>query len=297
MRDQSSLSTASYSTLYIFSVKYNSKVAKSGTYRIDLGGGWFYVGSSRDLAKREREHRRSLTTDTHFNQILQRAFDKHSGSFEFTVLGLHPEDELLEREQTLLDAHRDDPKCANIAVVAGSGMAGRTHSGESRTRMRDSHKGMTGRQHTPETREKMSASQAGRKAGPPTAEARANMSAAGKAKTFSAEHRAALSAANKGRKASPAARAKMSAAKKGKKLPPRSPEWCAALSASHIGRPPHSDATRAKLSAANTGRKLSAEHRAKLSAALIGKKKTPDHCAAISAGKKGRTRSDASPAS
>lgn len=219
---------------------------KSGVYRIDLGGdGWYYLGSAQDLEKRERQHCGDLKRGDHCNQIMQNVFNKH-GAFEFTVLGRYPVDEILRHEQILLDAHCADTKCTNIALVAaGSPMAGRNHTDESRA--------------------KMSASTAGSRH---TEEARANMSAAAVGKKKSPEHCAAMRAANLGREVAAGTRAKLSAAQTGKKMPPRTAEWRAKMSAAQVGRaksPEH----RAKLSAALKGRKMPP--------------RTPEHCAALSA--------------
>ena len=157
------------------------------------GDGWFYVGSSQDLAKRESNHRSALRRGYHENSIMQRVFDKY-GVFRFIILGHYPLDQILEREQYLLDTHWIDPKCANMAAIVGPPSAGWKHSDESR--------------------KKMSASQTGLKKPP-----------------RSPEHRAAMSAANAGKTIPPETRAKMSAAKKGKGVPPFTHQHRAALSA------------------------------------------------------------------
>jgi group I intron endonuclease len=208
-------------------------VMKSGVYRIDLGGGWFYVGSSVDLPKRQRQHIRALRRGDHDNSIIQRVFHKY-GTFNFVVLGRFPIDAILEQEQLLLDEHCGDPKCANMALVVGNPM--------------------TGRKHSPESRAKMSATRKGRTI---SLEWRAALSAAGKGKKKpprTLEQRAAASLAQAGRIPSDATRQKMSATRKGRAMPPFTSEH------------------RAAMSAARKGKKLSAEHRAALSAAGIGRK-------------------------
>ena len=189
----------------------------SGVYRIDLGGGWFYVGSACNLKQRERQHRSDLRRGVHCNQIIERTFNKY-GAFTFTVLGRYPVDQILGREQALLDKHCADPKCANIALVVGNPMMGRKHSDA--------------------TRAAIGAAQIGRKH---TAEARANMSAAliGKKKPpFSEAHRAAISAAHMGNKRAPFTEAHR-----------------AAMSAAHMGRSHKpSDETKKKMSDAATAR-------------------------------------------
>ena len=201
---------------------------KSGVYRIDLGNKWFYVGSSQDMAIRERDHRAGLERGCHGNRIMQNVFNKHGG-FEFTVLGRYPADQIIEREQQLLDQHCQDPKCVNIATVAGTSP-------------------MAGRNHSEFTKAKISASKTGRKL---AAEHVAKISAANKGKDRTPEWRAALSAAGMGHEVSKQTRAKLKAANLGKKKPPLTDEHRAAISAAQIGKtksPEH----RAKLSAATT---------------------------------------------
>jgi group I intron endonuclease len=201
---------------------------KSGVYRVDLGNEWFYVGSSQDLLIREREHQGRLERGSHGNRIMQNVFNKHR-AFVFTVLGRYPVEEIIEREQELLDEYCQDPKCVNIATVAGTSP-------------------MTGRNHSDETKAKISASKTGRKL---AVEHVAKISAGNKGKARTPEWRAALSAAGMGHEVSEQTRAKLSAANLGKKNAPLTHEHRAAISAAQIGKtksPEH----RAKLSRATT---------------------------------------------
>jgi len=202
-------------------------MTNSGTYRVDLGNGKFYFGSAVNLRRREREHRRGLEKGNHYNRMMQRSFDKY-GVFEFSVVGRWPVDEVIAREQVLLDEHFNDPKCANQQPTAGSNL-GFKFSTESRARMSAA---QTGLKRSPETKANMSAAIMGKKYGPP-----------------SAEHRA-----------------KISAALRGKKRGPHSAETRANMSAAHMGKK-HLPETKAKIAAAQMGRKHSPETRAKMSAA------------------------------
>ena len=178
-------------------------MGKSGVYRIDLGGGWFYVGSSQHLAVRKTDHLRALRRGDHCNSIMQSVFNKY-GLFEFAVIGLYPKDEIIEREQELLDEHSADPKCANIALrAAGGPMAGRKFTAEHRAAMSASGRG---RIFTAEHRAAISAGRTGIKMAPRSDEYRAMMSAATKGKKKSPAHRAAM----RGRKYSAETLAKMS---------------------------------------------------------------------------------------
>lgn len=187
---------------------------KSGVYRIDLGNGWFYVGSACDLKRREGQHRSDLERKKHRNRIVQNVFNKY-GAFEFIVLGRHPIDEILRYEQELLDEHCPHDKCANIATTAGSRL-GVKHSDSARAKMSAASKNMSpthrarlsaarmGKRHSDATRAKMRAATAGKR---PAVIAR--LDDVGRDSPFTDAHRAALSAARLGRKHTDATRAKM----------------------------------------------------------------------------------------
>ena len=183
-------------------------VLKSGVYRIDLGNGWYYVGSSQDLEKRRRRHHSDLRGGNHPNPTMQNVFNKY-GNFFFTVVGRYAEGEILEQEQILLDVHCDNQKCLNIAMVAGRPTAGRKTSEATRAKQSAA---MTGRQFSPEHRAALSAAWAKRQ--PASRETRAKISAANKGRKYSPErlakwtgrklsieHRAALSIAQTARQA------------------------------------------------------------------------------------------------
>ena len=227
---------------------------QSGVYRIDLGNERFYVGSSIDLHQREARHLSQLKGRTHPNRIMQRTFDKY-GVFEFTIVQCCVTDELLTREQALLDAHFDNVLCVNLAPNAGSSL-GTKHSFGTRAKMSMAHKGRT---FSPEHRAKISAANLNR--APISDETRAKMRAAWKTRApASEETRAKLSAAGLGRKHSLESRAKMSAVKQNMSLETR-----AKMSAARRKRGPISEETRARMSEAQRNR--SPEHQAKLTAA------------------------------
>lgn len=221
-----------------------SGIINCGIYRIDLGNDWFYIGSSNNLRKRESHHRSALRRGVHRNKIAQRAYKKY-GEFLFTVLGHYSEDCLLQQEQILLDLHRKNPKCVNVAITAGSPNKGRKFSAEHRAKMSIA---QTGKKLTMEHREKLRAAKIGRK--------------------LSVEHCAALSVARKGKKRPPFStewRANISAARTGKRA---SDETRANMSAAQRRRPPPTEETRAKMSLAQSKRsRPSQETRDKMSAA------------------------------
>ena len=160
---------------------------RSGIYRIELGNGNFYIGSSINLGGRDRQHRSDLRRGDHDNQIVQNCWNKYQ-VFSFAVLEECPISDLIVREQTYLDQHFDHPKNVNICSTAGSTL-GVVYSDATKEKMSAQRKGMP---KSAETRANMSAAKKGI---PKSAETRANMSAAQKGKTLSNGHRANIVAA------------------------------------------------------------------------------------------------------
>ena len=149
--------------------------------------GMSYVGSTKNLQKRFREHVIALQKNSHHNQHLQNAWDKY-GEKSFCFMLIEEVKEmslLLEREQYWLDkteVYKRD-KGYNICskAISCEGVTrsdqfknnlskkrrgplnpnfGKKPTTETRKRMSESHKGkknhMYGKKHTPETRKKMS---------------------------------------------------------------------------------------------------------------------------------------------
>jgi group I intron endonuclease len=183
----------------------------SGIYRIDLGNGWFYIGSAVNLSRREAVHRSTLNHGKHSNIKVQRCWNKYR-VFVFNVLEICEKSELISREQFYLDKYFNNKKNTNIAPTAGSTL-GRIFSDETKAKMSKVQKGKKGYVRSAETLKKLSLSQKGRII---SAEHRAKLSNANKGKTLSIETRQKISAAGKGRVFSDEHRAKISAAHKGK---------------------------------------------------------------------------------
>lgn len=224
---------------------------RSGIYRIDLGNRYFYVGSSAHLNSRRSQHLSDLKRGVHGNLIMQRNWNKYH-FFVFSVVELCDVDDLLTREQVMIDTHWLDRRCVNMTPTAGS-TRGKAHSLEARIKM-----SVTRRQNmTDERRSQMSVT-----AKNISAETRAKMSVAAKRRPpRSAETQAKMSAANRGKVRSPETRAKISANNR-KWI--RSPEMREKLSVIAKNRY-YSPETRAKLSEKSTGRVYTPETCAKLS--------------------------------
>ena len=174
----------------------------SGIYRIDLGNDWFYIGSTVDIKRREREHRWKLDNKIQDNKKMQNVWNKY-GVFEFTVLEECVKENLIIREQIYLDKHFGDANNVNLCSTAGSCL-GVVRSAETKAKMAKAKRNISA-----ETRAKISASLKGTVL---SAKTRAKMVAAKKGKRHSAETKAKISASQKGKTASAETRAKMVAA-------------------------------------------------------------------------------------
>lgn len=204
-----------------------------GIYTITcLGNGRVYVGSSIDINRRFRHHRRDLQEGRHKNVLLSRSWNKYGeDAFLFAIVEVVTDRNLLiEREQWWIDclnsANRRDG--FNLSPRAGSSL-GVKHSEDARLRMSKAMKGKS-HPHTPESRRKISEALRGRKQ--------------------SAEHTQRSSESRRGRPISEEVKQKISAFFKGRSAGPKSEE------------------VKRKLSEAMSGRTLSIEHRHKISESL-----------------------------
>lgn len=151
-----------------------------GLYRIiNIQNGKFYIGSSKCMRSRFKEHIGNLNKNEHENNRLQNAWNKYGEkNFEFEIIELCSEEDLLTKEQGLLDRTNccDRSIGYDIAKFATSPMRGRKHTKESIEKMSECKKGkkhseefkkelskrMKGRVFSKESIAKMRAAQAGR---------------------------------------------------------------------------------------------------------------------------------------
>ena len=195
----------------------------SGIYQIENQiSGKRYIGSATNLNNRWAMHLCALRHGQHYNQHLQRAFNKYGeGSFVFSILErIDDALRLIPCEQHLLDTLNPE---YNIAPIAGSQL-GYHHSLEARRKMGASHigshrgeatrrsmseaakgerNGFYGKQHSARTRARISEAQRG--------ERHPNYG-----KHLSEETRRKISEARKGKPLSEETRRKMSKARMGK---------------------------------------------------------------------------------
>jgi hypothetical protein len=106
---------------------------QAGIYAIvNQKTGMYYIGSSRALGQRLRQHRSDLRGKRHRNDYLQKAWSKYGeGAFRFCILEFCEECDLLAREQHCLDelGACDRGIGYNIAesALGGGGMRGEDH--------------------------------------------------------------------------------------------------------------------------------------------------------------------------
>lgn len=178
----------------------------SGIYCIKhVESGRCYVGSAENFDRRFKAHLTKLSSGKHHSSKLQEAWNRFGGeAFEIVVLERCIKEELIAREQQWIDMLEAAVVGYNVAEWAKSPMKGKTHSDETRQKMRDSHKGR--KPISEETRQKLRdmakrREERKRQEGfEVSEETRAKLSEAGKGREFDEETRAKISASNKGRR-------------------------------------------------------------------------------------------------
>lgn len=263
----------------------------SGVYMIaHIASDRRYVGSTVNFSKRFRTHLQLLRRGAHHSHKLQKDWDKYGeGAFEISILTRCPEDELLEKEQRVMNRLGASKRGYNVAIFAEAPNRGRKMSDEARKKIseaakfrkpiseetrqrlrdaakkREEMKRVNGFAVSEETRQKLS--DAGKKR-VFSEEVKKKISEANSGKPLSEEHRAKLSAAHKARERTEAemeGRKKAAASNAGKK---RSEDFCQRMSEIASNR---SEEHRANLANSLRGRKLSEKHRKAISAARIRK--------------------------
>jgi group I intron endonuclease len=234
---------------------------KLGIYHIThAASGKHYVGSSGDVTRRWRNHRRALQRGSHHSRLLQSAWAEHGAhAFEFAVLEVvECRADLIAREQFWMETLNAVASGFNVCPNAGGG---------------------AGYVPTNEQRAKMSAAGKGR---PKSPEHRATIAEAHLGMTHTVESRAKIGAASRGRKRSPQSLAKLSATLTGKR---HSDAARAAISAALKGKPKSAEAIANYVaSRARNARPLSPESRARIAVASTGRKQSPETIAKRVAG-------------
>lgn len=117
---------------------------KSGVYQIyNPIDGKRYIGSSIDIVRRLKEHRRSLIGNYHRNAHLQNAWNKYGDIFEFKPLEYCEPDELLTLEQYYIDYYNSADRNFgyNIDAVADHTSPGFHLSEETKLKISKRHSG------------------------------------------------------------------------------------------------------------------------------------------------------------
>lgn len=135
---------------------------RSGIYSIECkANGRRYIGSAVNIAKRWKEHRRSLDAGTHHSRFLMREWNKRGpDAFIFSVLLYCGRDNLLMYEQACLDGFKPE---YNSAPTAGSQL-GLKMSDAAKAKMSQAAKrtrNFTGKNHTDESKAKISRKKTG----------------------------------------------------------------------------------------------------------------------------------------
>ena len=85
-----------------------------GVYEIKIGE-WFYIGSSKDIDRRIKDHKVSLIKGIHKNKFLQFAYNDCK-TFDWKILVECEEDSRYEMEQRLIQEKWEYPNRANISA-------------------------------------------------------------------------------------------------------------------------------------------------------------------------------------
>lgn len=221
----------------------------SGIYSfLNIKTGCRYIGQSRSLENRRKEHLRSLARGDHHSKYLQRSVSTHGVDvLIYSVLEYCSVETLTEREQYWLDYYR--PAGLYNSAPAADSNAGVVWSEESRARQSAAQRG---RVHTQEAREKIGAAHRGRK--------------------FSDSHLENMRLTRLGKRHTDESRAKMSESRKGRAF---TEQHVANMTASKIGRK-HTAESIAKMRAAKLGKKHTEESKAKIAAAGVGRVRSAD---------------------
>jgi group I intron endonuclease len=82
-------------------------------------GDYYGGGTENSLARRFRVHKNLLNKGKHFNERLQRAWNKYGeDAFVFEILQEADKSKVRLLEQNWIDEHIDDPKCYNMSRSA-----------------------------------------------------------------------------------------------------------------------------------------------------------------------------------
>lgn len=164
-----------------------------GVYIVEIPGSpYIYIGSTGNLNQRKRQHRSELNRGIHSNQKLQLLYSPKNGVDFKVAQRTQTREAALALEQELLDQHKNNPFCLNIATNARVPAAGMIRSDETRAKISQA---LKGRRPTEESKEKMRQAQIGRTH---SKETKQRMSESHKGTTHSEDTKQQMSKARKG---------------------------------------------------------------------------------------------------
>ena len=140
----------------------------SGIYKIvNKVNGKYYVGSSKNINYRWRRHKWELRLNKHTNDYLQRSWNKYSeNNFEFQIVELASENQLLEKEQEYLNEIKNEKdKCYNLNPNSSGGNWSEYSKKKFSLKRIKSGNPMYGKFHSKKTKMKMSKSMEGKNIG------------------------------------------------------------------------------------------------------------------------------------
>ncbi len=182
-----------------------------GIYCIKFPNGRKYIGQSKDIEKRIKDHLKCCNS----NPFLSRCVEKYRETLEVVILEECIFEDLTEREQYYIDADWDSGMLLNSNKLANRppDRTGIPRSEETRAKISSAH---TGKSKSPEHCKAISESNKRRKGkmAPMSEESKRKKSIALKGIPKSAEHKSKLSAAKKGRTLSAETKAKMAEAQR-----------------------------------------------------------------------------------
>jgi group I intron endonuclease len=113
----------------------------SGIYKLHWPKqGYYYFGQSINLRERKIQHFCAFRKNRHYNQFMQRLYDKY-GLPDFLILETCEWEELDKKEQTLINQGWLDKMCCNVSPSSGHSQKGIKRTETTKERCRQAKKG------------------------------------------------------------------------------------------------------------------------------------------------------------
>lgn len=91
-----------------YELRHGETMSKSGVYKLSVSN-HIYIGSSKNLYARLREHRTDLINNNHSNEFLQRVFNKYGiDNIRIDIIEFCSPDKRIEREKYWIDTLKAD---------------------------------------------------------------------------------------------------------------------------------------------------------------------------------------------